>query len=1183
MKKIFTLAFLTIAALSYAQVGFQHNKAISKYDGDVYVDGIVVADFDNDGKNDVAQAGFNQIIWHKNTGQGNFELGKRVTDKPLYLSQWKKMVGADLNGDGFTDLVVSLYYAAGLTYTNKLYFIISNGNGTFNEPVLIDEVLGARFTVAEMDGDGKKDIIAEKGGAVRWYKNDGAGSFTLQPGVLLPSVIIQDNIFFTDVTGDGLADMLTNDITLNQSKIHKNNGDGTFTVLQIFTVTTNEYAFGAEDIDADGDPDLIFMSGAGLKWAKNNSGVFEAQQLILTSGGFSPKPGYYTGTLITDFNADGKPDIAITAATSGKVVWYKNLGNAVFANSQNISADTGHGPGLTAGDITGDGKLELFTVHTIPGRISWYKNITTGFSAATTLGRTAYDVNCAVAGDIDGDGDTDLVASSESTGHLAWYKNGNGQGDFTIEKQFQIDFNQGGIKNLKLYDMDNDGDLDIFTEISVVPQGNTGSSACYWYKNNGLGTFTKVTVVPLSQVYEHFYLEDADADGDLDVLSYKFGSVTVRKNNGDGTFAAAQPQTPWSQEPGGDVLFADMDNDGAADLLISYYSAPSGLPQYLWYWYKNNGQGTFSNPKVIGAVGHPASYQITDFDGDGDNDIVFRYNGIRWLKNIDGQGNFSESAVMYQGSANLGIIDVADIDGDGHKDIIAGYAGNFKLAWLKNNGQQVLSAPIEINSSMGNPSWIGTADFNADGKPDIYATSKVDHSVNAFINQGMLTNTISGTVRLNSDGADCTTASPGLGPLLVSAQSGGNISSVFTNPNGNYAIFTATGTYTTTVTSPLTNFTISPASQVSTFANDSGESAAVNFCLLAVAPLTDLEVMIYPLTNVRPGFPVKYKVVVKNKGTLPVAASTMQFVWDTARLNFNASVPAQASASGNMLSFNLGTMAVLQSKEFNITFTAKTIPSIALGEQVNATANVVVNNDAAPADNLVTHTEIVVGSYDPNDIAVREGSQILLEDADEYLHYLIRFQNTGNYYAERVVVKNPLDSKLDWTTMQIESMSHTGRAEIINGAEAIFTFDAIYLPASEVNEPASHGYIAYKIKPKANVVLGDTFTEQAHIFFDFNPAIDTNVVTTTIIDNVNGLPQFTAETVSVYPVPSKAILNVKANTDIAKIELFNQAGQRVLRNTSQNSIDISALSQGIYFAKIEDVNGSAVTKKVVKN
>lgn len=1172
MKKIFTLVFLSVCFNFYGQIGFEHNKAISRYDGDVFVNGIVTGDFDNDGKIDVAHTGFNQIIWHKNVGQGDFDLGKRITDKPMLTSQWKKISGADMNGDGLIDLVTSLYFVTAFGNGNGIYFIKSNGNGTFAEPIVIDDynISTSDFTIAEINGDGKPDIIAKRGTEMRWYKNDGAGGFTLQPDILANTN--GNTIYFTDVTGDNIADMLSTDNT--QTKIFKNNGNGTFTLIQTLSVVLYEFAFAAADIDTDGNLDIIFKSPTGLKWAKNNSGVFQAQQAILTTGGSTPTPAT-ANVLITDFNADGKPDIALIAASSGKIVWYKNLGNAIFANSQNISTDTANDSDLVAGDITGDGKPELLAASITVGKVSWYKNIPTGFTAPVTIGRTAYDVNYAEAGDIDGDGDADLVSASTSINQLSWYKNGNGQGDFTIEKQYVIDSYLTGAKNVKLHDVDSDGDLDILAE---------SSSACYWYKNNGLGSFTKATIVPANTSNGTFFYADVDADGDIDIISFKENEISIRKNNGNGTFAVAQSQTPWTGNSASNIRFADMDGDGKQDLLVCFSTMMWGSPLYNWYWHKNDGQGTFSGTaNDIGAINSANSFYLADFDSDGDMDVVY-FSGawIGWFQNLDGNGNFSQATHICTSPSGLFRIYIHDIDGDGHKDIISAKVGTYKLAWFKNNGQQTAGAPIEISSATGNPNMIGIADFNADGRPDIYTSSKEDHSVNAFINQGILTNTISGTVRLNTNGTGCTLADPGIGPILVSAQRGNNTWSVFTNPNGNYALFAGQGTYTTSVTSPLPSFTVTPVSQVSTFANNSGESAAVNFCLQAIAPVSDLDVIIYPLTNVRPGFPVKYKVIVKNKGTLP-ATATMQFVWNTSKLNFNSSSPAQTSASGNTLIFNLGTMAIFQVKEFTINFTAKTIPAITLGDEVIASANLVVTNDANPADNTVTHTEIVVGSYDPNDIAVREGSQILLEDADEYLHYLIRFQNTGNYYAERVVVKNPLDSKLDWTTMQIESMSHTGRAEIINGAEATFTFDAIYLPAMTVNEPASHGYIAYKIKPKANVALGDTFTEQAHIYFDFNPAIDTNIVTTTIVDNVNGVPQFTAETVSVYPVPSKAVLNVKANSDIAKIEIYNQAGQRVLANTMQNSIDISALSHGIYFAKIENVHSSSVTKKVVKN
>ena len=74
-----------------------------------------------------------------------------------------------------------------------------------------------------------------------------------------------------------------------------------------------------------------------------------------------------------------------------------------------------------------------------------------------------------------------------------------------------------------------------------------------------------------------------------------------------------------------------------------------------------------------------------------------------------------------------------------------------------------------------------------------------------------------------------------------------------------------------------------------------------------------------------------------------------------------------------------------------------------------------------------------MGAYDPNDIQVVEGPEIAFEDVDNYLHYIIRFQNTGNFYAQKVVVTNELDDKLDWTTFQLESYSHPIRVELLNG------------------------------------------------------------------------------------------------------------------------------------------------------
>ena len=69
---------------------------------------------------------------------------------------------------------------------------------------------------------------------------------------------------------------------------------------------------------------------------------------------------------------------------------------------------------------------------------------------------------------------------------------------------------------------------------------------------------------------------------------------------------------------------------------------------------------------------------------------------------------------------------------------------------------------------------------------------------------------------------------------------------------------------------------------------------------------------------------------------------------------------------------------------------------------------------------------------------------------------------------------------------------------------------------------------------------------------------------------------------SVYPSPTSGLLNVKSETTITQIEIHNLLGQLVLSNTNQNTIDISSVSQGVYFIKVKDRNGDFGTQKIVK-
>ncbi len=82
---------------------------------------------------------------------------------------------------------------------------------------------------------------------------------------------------------------------------------------------------------------------------------------------------------------------------------------------------------------------------------------------------------------------------------------------------------------------------------------------------------------------------------------------------------------------------------------------------------------------------------------------------------------------------------------------------------------------------------------------------------------------------------------------------------------------------------------------------------------------------------------------------------------------------------------------------------------------------------------------------------------------------------------------------------------------------------------------------------------------------------------TPLVVNQNTLISF-----SIYPIPTAGILTVKSKSTIAQIEIYNKLGQLIMSKSNENKIDISTLSQGLYFCKVKDENGASGIIKVVK-
>lgn len=187
-------------------------------------------------------------------------------------------------------------------------------------------------------------------------------------------------------------------------------------------------------------------------------------------------------------------------------------------------------------------------------------------------------------------------------------------------------------------------------------------------------------------------------------------------------------------------------------------------------------------------------------------------------------------------------------------------------------------------------------------------------------------------------------------------------------------------------------------------------------------------------------------------------------------------------------------------------------------------------------------------AYDPNDKqATPEGytdNHFILEDTE--LMYKIRFQNTGNAPAFDVVIEDQIDiNGLDLFSFEPLSASHSYSTIVQPDGLVKFVFNNIMLPDSNSNEPASHGYVIYKIRTLPGVPVGEIITNTASIFFDDNPPIITNTTHHTIY-SCDEIPQFNEDVEVCYGQPFSQFIEYpyienitwSINEEVVSNELF---------------------------------------------
>jgi len=337
--------------------GLSYASPVNIYTYGNHPGSLAIADFNGDGKLDIAVANFNSntIAVFLNQGQGTF--GAPVLTPVQIPNGLGAIALGDFNEDGKPDLI-----AATISGSQVDLVLLGNGDGTFTQSSPIPNSFGfLHGRVADLNGDKHLDFVGCSNGNISVALGNGDGTF--QPVNYLPNGPFPGTYFGCDLgdfNGDGKLDLLAADYTSDPNLVlFLGNGDGTFQEpLLISSGNFDPTSLSAGDFSGTGTLDALvgfeldsasFLSGAG-------NGTF-APAVV-----FYSDPGNGTGTVVlaADLNNDGKADALVTDYSYGALMVTLNSGNGVSQQSKTYTF--GLAPGLAdvaVGDLNGDGLPDI--------------------------------------------------------------------------------------------------------------------------------------------------------------------------------------------------------------------------------------------------------------------------------------------------------------------------------------------------------------------------------------------------------------------------------------------------------------------------------------------------------------------------------------------------------------------------------------------------------------------------------------------------------------------------------------------------------------------------------------------------------------------------------------------------------------------------------------------------------
>ncbi|HRD54714.1 MAG TPA: hypothetical protein PKY96_18920, partial [Flavobacteriales bacterium] len=239
--------------------------------------------------------------------------------------------------------------------------------------------------------------------------------------------------------------------------------------------------------------------------------------------------------------------------------------------------------------------------------------------------------------------------------------------------------------------------------------------------------------------------------------------------------------------------------------------------------------------------------------------------------------------------------------------------------------------------------------------------------------------------------------------------------------------------------------------------------------------LTGLDVLLSISSGAaRPGFEVQYAIRVRNLTGVNGGNGTVSYTYDPT-LTYLGSNPAPTGIAGNSLTWSLSNLGAFGDRHFRPRFQVPPDINLLGMDLVSSGTLTMLNNEDNTGNNTAEHVVTITGAYDPNDKLARTSmgnTSVWQSGEDEWIDYTIRFQNTGTDTAFFVVITDTLPPNLDPATFEEGASSHAHGLSMQGHGVLRWMFPNILLPDSNVNEPASHGFVGFRIRPHLPLLPG---------------------------------------------------------------------------------------------------------------